>query len=135
LNNDMAGFYRSRYKPAATPVPSVPKVGEYHFMFSTQFESCDARRAFPCFDEPNLKATFDFDIEIPEDQTALSNMPVKESKKGAKEGVKIVSFERTPIMSTYVGSRLRNQRLLMAPALSMGIWRLHLCGGRDETQI
>jgi aminopeptidase N len=71
-------------------------------MFSTQFESCDARRAFPCFDEPNLKASFDFEIEIPEDQTALSNMPEKGTRKGAKEGWKVVSFEKAPVMSTYL---------------------------------
>jgi len=101
INNDMAGFYRSKYKPTVIPAPSVPKDGEHHVMFSTQFESCDARRAFPCFDEPNLKATFDFQIEFPEDQVALSNMPEKAVKKG-KDGFKIVSFERTPIMSTYL---------------------------------
>lgn len=71
-------------------------------MFSTQFESSDARRAFPCFDEPNLKATFDFEMEVPEDLTALSNMPEKETKKSNNAGHKIVSFERTPIMSTYL---------------------------------
>lgn len=101
MNNDMAGFYRSRYKPAVTPTATVPKVGDFHFMFSTQFESCDARRAFPCFDEPNLKATFDVNIEIPEDQIALSNMPEKAVNPG-KAGRKVVSFERTPVMSTYL---------------------------------
>jgi aminopeptidase N len=101
VNNDMAGFYRSKYKPAVTPAASVPKDGDSHVMFSTQFESCDARRAFPCFDEPNLKATFDFEIELPEDQVALSNMPEKEVKS-TKKGFKVVSFERTPIMSTYL---------------------------------
>ncbi|EKD21015.1 uncharacterized protein L3040_004632 [Drepanopeziza brunnea f. sp. 'multigermtubi'] len=101
VNNDMAGFYRSKYKPAVEPVPSVPKDGDSHVMFSTQFESCDARRAFPCFDEPNLKATFDFEIELPEDQVALSNMPEKSTKK-SRDGFKVVSFEKTPIMSTYL---------------------------------
>ncbi|KAE8446421.1 hypothetical protein EG329_012026 [Mollisiaceae sp. DMI_Dod_QoI] len=101
INNDMAGFYRSKYKPAVTPASSVPKDGDNHVMFSTQFESCDARRAFPCFDEPNLKATFDFEIELPEDQVALSNMPEKQTKK-SKDGFKVVSFDRTPIMSTYL---------------------------------
>jgi aminopeptidase N len=97
----MAGFYRSRYKPAVTPAKSVPKVGDFYYMFSTQFESCDARRALPCFDEPNLKATFDFQIQIPEDQVALSNMPVrKEFQTG--NGLKTVVFERTPKMSTYL---------------------------------
>lgn len=71
-------------------------------MFSTQFESCDARRAFPCFDEPNLKATFDFEIELPEDLVALSNMPEQSLRKQARSGFKIVGFERTPIMSTYL---------------------------------
>jgi aminopeptidase N len=70
-------------------------------MFSTQFESSDARRAFPCFDEPNLKSTFDVELEIPEDQVALSNMPEKSTKKG-KDGFKVVAFDQTPIMSTYL---------------------------------
>ena len=104
MNTNMAGFYRSKYKPTVPPVPSVPMEGEYHLMFSTQFESCDARRAFPCFDEPNLKASFDVSLEIPEDQTALSNMPEKEIKQGGKPGFKVVSFQRTPVMSTYVGT-------------------------------
>lgn len=101
VNNDMAGFYYSKYKPRVTPAASVPKVDEFHCMYSTQFESSDARRAFPCFDEPNLKATFDFEIEIPKDQIALSNMPEKGSRS-SKDGYHIVEFERTPIMSTYL---------------------------------
>ncbi|RMX83120.1 hypothetical protein D0869_05547 [Hortaea werneckii] len=101
MNNVMAGFYRSKYTPTTTPAKGVAKDSEHHYMFSTQFESSDARRAFPCFDEPNLKASFDFEIEIPEDLTALSNMPEKETKKG-KAGTKVVSFERTPIQSTYL---------------------------------
>ena len=73
-------------------------------MFSTQLESSDARRAFPCMDEPNLKASFDFEIEIPRDQTALSNMPESGTRKGSKDDLKVVSFERSPVMSTYLYS-------------------------------
>lgn len=101
INHDMAGFYRSQYKPAAPAAASVPRDDEWHYMTSTQFESTDARRAFPCFDEPNLKATFDFAIEIPTDQVALSNMPVKDIKPTA-EGKQLVTFDRTPVMSTYL---------------------------------
>jgi aminopeptidase N len=101
MNNVMAGFYRSKYKPVVPAAESVPRDTERHYMFSTQFESCDARRALPCYDEPNLKATFDFEIEIPKDQTALSNMPEKSVQDG-KNGRKVVSFEKTPIMSTYL---------------------------------
>lgn len=101
LNHDMAGFYRSQYKPAAPAAASVPRDDEWHYMLSTQFESTDARRAFPCFDEPNLKATFDFAVETPTDQVALSNMPVK-SIKPTVDGKQLVSFDRTPVMSTYL---------------------------------
>ncbi|ORY64143.1 peptidase family M1 [Pseudomassariella vexata] len=101
INNDMAGFYRSKYKPVVPAAASVPKDDENHYMFSTQFEACDARRAFPCFDEPRLKATFDFEIEIPDDQIALSNMPVKSTSK-TSGGRQMVSFETTPVMSTYL---------------------------------
>ncbi|KAK6070952.1 peptidase family M1 [Seiridium cupressi] len=101
INHDMAGFYRSQYKPTVPAAKSVPRDETFHYMFSTQFESCDARRAFPCFDEPRLKATFHFEIEIPDDQVALSNMPVK-STTPSGEGRQIVAFERTPVMSTYL---------------------------------
>jgi aminopeptidase N len=102
MNNVMAGFYRSKYKPVGEPAADTPKEGDFHYMLSTQFESCDARRAFPCFDEPNLKATFDFEIEVPKGQTALSNMPVKSERVGGHAGLKFVTFEKTPVMSTYV---------------------------------
>ena len=105
MNSAMAGFYRAKYKPTVTPAASVAKEGEYHHMFSTQFEACDARRAFPCFDEPNLKASFEFEIEIPKDQVALSNMPEKAVTEGSRDGLKKVAFEKTPAMSTYVSSR------------------------------
>ena len=101
MNNSMVGFYRSKYKEVTALTESVPMDGDSYCMFSTQFASSDARRAFPCFDEPNLKATFDVSIEIPEDTIALCNMPVKKVK-ASSHGRKIVSFERTPIMSTYL---------------------------------
>ncbi|KIX08936.1 uncharacterized protein Z518_00014 [Rhinocladiella mackenziei CBS 650.93] len=104
MNNAMAGFYRSKYKPAITPDANTPTDGEYHYMFSTQFEACEARRAFPCFDEPNLKASFEFEVEIPESLVALSNMPVKGVTPGNKDGLKKVAFEKTPAMSTYLAA-------------------------------
>ena len=124
MNDVMAGFYRSKYKPATIPHPSTPKDGDRHLMFSTQFESSDACRAFPCFDEPNLKATFDFSIEIPEGQIALSNMPEKETQKGSS-GRKIVSFRRTPIMSTYVRaicSRATRESAHLVPSFDMSLF-------------
>ncbi|KAK5988883.1 Alanine/arginine aminopeptidase [Cladobotryum mycophilum] len=103
INDKMAGFYRSRYKPApgTTPDPDTPHDDDWYYMFSTQFEAADARRAFPCFDEPNLKATYDFDIEIPNGLVALGNMPVKDTKP-SKDGWKVVSFETSHPMSSYL---------------------------------
>ena len=98
----MEGFYRSRYKATGDTSQATATDGDSRCMFSTQFEACSARRAFPCFDEPNVKATFDVELEVPKDQTALSNMPVKEIKPSAREGFHTVLFERTPIMSTYL---------------------------------
>lgn len=92
MNNEMAGFYRSAYKNPE---------GKDDWMYSTQFESCDARRAFPCFDEPNLKATFDFSIEVPENYIAMSNQPEKDSVS-LGNGLKKVAFITAPKMSTYL---------------------------------
>ena len=71
-------------------------------MVSTQFEALDARKCFPCVDEPSAKATFSASLEVDAHLTALSNMPeVKvEALPGGKR--KLVTFMRTPKMSTYL---------------------------------
>ena len=87
----MAGFYRSKYVVD----------GKEKFMACTQFEATDARRAFPCWDEPALKATFNVYLTIPSNLKALSNMPIVAEKKIDEETVE-VQFGTTPIMSTYL---------------------------------
>lgn len=91
-NDRMNGFYRSQYKDAQ---------GNTKHMVVTQFEACDARQAFPCWDEPSVKATFSVTLVVPFALEALSNMPVKEIT-AVEPDVKTVYFEKTPIMSTYV---------------------------------
>ncbi|KAJ1956620.1 hypothetical protein EC988_001251, partial [Linderina pennispora] len=92
LNDLMVGFYRSTYTDAE---------GNTKNMATTQFEPTDARRAFPCWDEPMQKATFDVTLRVKEDLTALSNMDVRETKQ-VGNGLKEVAFNTTPIMSTYL---------------------------------
>lgn len=64
-------------------------------------EATDARRAFPCWDEPAIKATFDITLVVPKDRVALSNMPVA-SEKSLGDNLRSIRFDRTPIMSTYL---------------------------------
>lgn len=91
IQTNMAGFYKSSYI----------EEGVTKYMLSTQFEATDARRAFPCLDEPALKATFTVHITTDEKLTVLGNMPVAEEKI-AETGKKVVTFCKTPLMSTYL---------------------------------
>ncbi|XP_032574226.1 puromycin-sensitive aminopeptidase isoform X3 [Drosophila sechellia] len=92
LNDKMKGFYRSKY---------FGPNGEERFAGVTQFEATDARRCFPCWDEPAIKATFDITLVVPKDRVALSNMPVIK-EDSLPDGLRRVRFDRTPIMSTYL---------------------------------
>ena len=92
LNDKLRGFYRSQY---------VNPEGEVSYLATTQFEATDARRAFPCWDEPACKATFQLTLNIPADMVAVSNTPILE-QAGLDAGFKSVMFHRTPIMSTYL---------------------------------
>jgi aminopeptidase N len=70
-------------------------------MLGTQMEPSDARRMFPCWDEPVYRATFDLSIVVPQKHKAFSNMPIeRETPVGG--GFKEVKFARTPAMSSYL---------------------------------
>ena len=92
LNDRLLGFYRSSYTDAD---------GNEKFLAATQFESTDARRAFPCWDEPEKKATFDVTLTVPRSLTAVSNMPIV-GESSIDSSLKAVKFDTTPIMSTYL---------------------------------
>lgn len=69
-------------------------------MFTTQFESTGARRVFPCVDNPEYKAEFQLALNIGRGLKAISNMPVSIIEE--RDGRKIVTFMKTPRMSTYL---------------------------------
>jgi puromycin-sensitive aminopeptidase len=91
LNDKLRGFYRSVYKDPG---------GATRTMAATQFEATDARRAFPCWDEPAFKAVFAVALAIDPALTAVSNTRVvAETREGDR---KVVRFADTITMSTYL---------------------------------
>ena len=92
LNDLLVGFYRSTFVDAA---------GVTHTIATTQFEHSDARRAFPCFDEPSFKATFQVNLTVPSHLATYSNSPVA-SDTDLGNGQRTVSFTPTMVMSTYL---------------------------------
>ncbi|HZP45520.1 MAG TPA: M1 family metallopeptidase [Candidatus Binataceae bacterium] len=92
LNDKLHGFYRSQYTDDA---------GRQHTLATTQFEATDARRAFPCWDEPALKAVYRVTLIIDEKLSAFSNAGVLR-ERSLGNGKKEVVFKDTIKMSTYL---------------------------------
>jgi Peptidase family M1 domain/Peptidase M1 N-terminal domain/ERAP1-like C-terminal domain len=92
LNDLLHGFYRSTY---------VDDDGTSHTIATTQLQECDARRAFPCWDEPSFKATFQINLTVPEHLAAYSNSPVV-ADVNLGNGQRTVSYSPTMKMSTYL---------------------------------
>jgi puromycin-sensitive aminopeptidase len=115
LNDKLHGFYRSTYKDAG---------GQPHTLAATQFEATDARRAFPCWDEPAFKAVFASTLVIDPGFVALSNTAVKEEK--IEKGRKVVRFADTIPMSTYlvafVVGELEATEALMVGRTPLRVW-------------
>eukprot|EP00931_Biecheleriopsis_adriatica_P019080 TRINITY_DN13114_c0_g1_i2.p1 TRINITY_DN13114_c0_g1~~TRINITY_DN13114_c0_g1_i2.p1 ORF type:complete len:898 (-),score=224.58 TRINITY_DN13114_c0_g1_i2:61-2694(-) len=92
LNDQMAGFYRSKYTDSK---------GVKRHLATTQFEAIDARRCFPCWDEPARKAVFVVTLVYAGNLAAISNMPPSKSELGS-DGRRRETFMPTPKMSTYL---------------------------------
>jgi len=66
----------------------------------TQFESDDAREAFPCWDEPGFKFPYQLTLEVPVRHEAISNTPVESQVE--KDGWKTIVFKKTPPLPSYL---------------------------------
>ena len=92
LNDSLKGFYRSSF---------TDDDGNEHTIATTQFQSTDARRAFPCFDEPDMKATFAITLVVDPTFTAVSNGS-EVNRTTRDDGLVAVEFAETMSMSTYL---------------------------------
>lgn len=88
LNDKLRGFYLSETPKRRYAV--------------TQFEPTDARRAFPCFDEPAKKATFDITLIVDKGDTAISNERVVSDTPGPSDDKHTIKFAATKKLSTYL---------------------------------
>ncbi|KAF4453816.1 Aminopeptidase 2 [Fusarium albosuccineum] len=91
LTGDLTGFYQASYES---------EDGATHRIAATAMEPTYAREAFPCFDEPSLKAEFVLSAVVDQSFVAVSNMPVEKSEN-ISPSKKLVSFQKSIPMSTY----------------------------------
>jgi aminopeptidase N len=92
INQQGQGLFYMRYQEQGT--------GAKKIALGTQFEATDARRFFPCWDEPSFRARFKLTAVVPQNWLAVSNMPVESETKigNGKE----VRFAMTPSMASYL---------------------------------
>jgi puromycin-sensitive aminopeptidase len=142
LNSKLKGFYASTFENAD---------GQEEVIATTQFESTDARRAFPCFDEPDMKATFEVAMEVDEKLAAVSNgrvvsetivpgsrevyeegpykstgphgQPIYKFDQHEVEGTgrKLVQFAPTMTMSTYILAFIAGNLVATKPVMVDGV--------------
>jgi len=104
LNDKLRGFYRSTYTDGS---------GATHTIATTQMEATDARRAFPCWDEPDRKAVFEITLVIDGELAAYSNSPVvDEAVEGDRRRLR---FAPTMKMSTYLVAMIVGPLVATAP--------------------
>lgn len=140
---DQVGLWRSApfLQPDGSLSPSV--------LLTTQLEEEHARALFPSFDDPAIKATFQLTVTAPQQYTLLSNTPPATTTTAAGGG-KIVQFQKTPKMSTYLlslaaGDLTSKKRMTttLSPNVEIGVWAVpsewlhlgshahaHMCGRR-----
>ncbi len=131
LNDKLCGFYKSTF---------IDDDGVSQTIATTQFEQTDARKAFPCFDEPDRKAIFDITLDVPGAMAAISNGE-ELSSTDLEDGRRRVHFAETIPMSTYlvafVVGRLESTEPIDVDGVALRVFtvpgKLHLAGHALES--
>ncbi len=118
LRRDLRGLYRGE--------------SQGHPWLASQLCPTDARRVFPCFDEPAIKARYRIEVSVPRNQSVISNAPI-ESEEATADGRKRVRFETTPPLSAYLLA-IAVGPFEASPALRVGTTeiRVHTLPGRQQ---
>ena len=143
LSDKLRGFYRSTVKVAQSPISGPDGDGTQNMLAATQFEATDARRAFPCWDEPAIKAVFQLSLVIEDGLTAISNSPVLAEDPLPGTGKKTVRFAPTIRMSTYlvafVVGKLEGSEAIRPDGTPVRIWcapgKVHLTRWAQEIAV
>ena len=113
LRKDLCGLYEA-------------SVGPHRYAF-TQLEAADARKFFPCFDEPSMKARWKISVTTSEQNAVVSNGPIERTRKIAG-GRKTVHFARTPRLSSYLVALavgpLERSRPVRASKTEIRVWQV-----------
>jgi aminopeptidase N len=119
LNDQLRGFYLSKANGRKYAV--------------SQMEATDARRAFPSFDEPIYKATYDISMTVPSGDTAISNGKITSDTPGPQPGTHTLTFARTPHMSSYLVALLAGE-FACREGSSEGI-PIRICSTPDKREL
>lgn len=118
LNEKLCGFYRATATDAK---------GKQVTIATTQMEPTDARRMFPCFDEPAMKAVFKLSVRVDGENTAISNGQIAKEVKEAS-GRRLITFADTPRMSTYLVTLIvgpfQSTQPVVANGVPIRVWAL-----------
>jgi aminopeptidase N len=127
LETQPHGLFVQHYTTAA---------GAKDLLLSTKMESTDARRMFPCWDEPSFRATFQLTVTVPASWSTISNMPV--AKRVVHGALATTAFERSPKMPSYLieftGGQLA-QVSATSGATGLGVWAVQGREGDGHTAL
>lgn len=112
MNDKLCGFYKVKARDIE---------GRTITLGATQMEPTDARRMFPCFDEPDFKATFKLKVSVDQGNIAISNSAIARELRQKGSSRRIVEFAPTPKMSTYLVTLLIGPFASTPPVVSNSV--------------